>query len=111
MVSGLNEMLYPIAVIGITAIVTWGLRAFPFLLFSDKTLPGVIKYLGYVLPPAIMTILVIYCLRNTEFGQFPFGIPELFSCILVVGIHLFRRNMYLSIVAGTLCYMLLIRIL
>jgi branched-subunit amino acid transport protein AzlD len=103
--------MYPIAVIGVIAVVTWALRAFPFLLFGNRPLPKVIRYLGKALPPAIMTVLVIYCLRDTSFSQSPFGIPELAACALVVILQVVRKNMYLSIIAGTVCYMILIRVM
>ena len=64
----MSNAVYPIAVIGVVAIVTWGLRAFPFLLFGKRQLPRMLLYLGKALPPAIMTVLVIYCLRGTSFG-------------------------------------------
>lgn len=107
----MNNIIYPMAVIGVTAIVTWFLRAFPFLLFGSRPLPKTVQYLGKALPPAIMTILVIYCLRNTTFSQSPYGIPELVACALVVVLQIVRKNMYLSIIAGTICYMVLMRIL
>ncbi len=107
----MNDIIYPIAVIGVIALVTWFLRAFPFLLFGNRSLPKTIQYLGKVLPPAIMTVLVIYCLRNTTFNQAPYGIPELVACALVVVLQIVRKNMYLSIVAGTICYMVLMRVL
>ena len=107
----MNNTMYPIAVIGVIAVVTWVLRAFPFLLFGNRPLPKVIRYLGKALPPAIMTILVIYCLRDISFGQSPFGIPELAACMLVVILQVVRKNMYLSIIAGTVCYMILIRVM
>ena len=107
----MNNVIYPIAVIAVVAIVTWFLRAFPFLLFGNRPLPQIIQYLGKALPPAIMTVLVIYCLRNTTFSQSPYGIPELVACVLVVVLQIVRKNMYLSIIAGTICYMVLMRIL
>ena len=107
----MNNMIYPMAVIGVIALVTWFLRAFPFLLFGNRPLPKTIQYLGKVLPPAIMTVLVIYCLRNTTFNQAPYGIPELVASALVVVLQIVRKNMYLSIIAGTICYMVLMRIL
>ena len=107
----MNNVIYPIAVIGVVAIVTWFLRAFPFLLFGSRPLPKIVQYLGKALPPAIMTVLVIYCLRNTAFSQSPYGIPELVACALVVVLQIVRKNMYLSIIAGTICYMVLMRIL
>ena len=107
----MNNTIYPLAVIGVIAVVTWALRAFPFLLFGNRPLPKVIRYLGKALPPAIMTVLVIYCLRDTSFSQSPFGIPELAACALVVILQAVRKNMYLSIIAGTVCYMVLIRVI
>lgn len=107
----MNNTMYPIAVIGVIAVVTWALRAFPFLLFGNRPLPKVIRYLGKALPPAIMTVLVIYCLRDISFSQPPFGIPELAACALVVILQAVRKNMYLSIIAGTVCYMILIRVM
>ena len=105
------ETLYPIAAIAVVALVTWGLRAAPFLLFGSRPLPRTMRYLSRVLPPAIMTVLVIYCLRNTALDQFPFGIPELAACALVAILQIFKKNMYLSIIAGTVCYMVLIRVM
>ena len=105
----MNTAVYPFAVIGIVALVTWVLRALPFLLFGKKPLPKTMQYLGHVLPPAIMTVLVFYCLRNTSFTSSPYGIPEILSCLVVALLHIRRRNMYLSIIAGTICYMFLIR--
>ena len=105
------ETLYPAAAIAVVALVTWGLRAAPFILFGSRPLPGTMRYLGKVLPPANMTVLVIYCLRNTAFDRFPFGIPELAACALVAFLQIIKKNMYLSIIAGTVCYMVLIRVL
>ncbi|MBE6014221.1 MAG: branched-chain amino acid transporter AzlD [Lachnospiraceae bacterium] len=107
----MNNTLYLIAVIAVIAIVTWALRAFPFLLFGNRPLPKTIQYLGRVLPPAIMTVLVIYCLRSTNIVEFPYGIPELVACALIVILQIIRKNMYLSIIAGTACYMILIRVI
>ena len=106
----MNEALYPMAVIAVVAIVTWMLRAFPFMLFGNRPLPMAILYLGKVLPPAIMTVLVIYCLRDVAFSQLPYGVPEIVACAAVAALQIIRRNMYLSIIAGTICYMILIRI-
>ncbi len=105
-----NSAFYPIAVIVITALVTWVLQAFPFLVFGNRPLPEMVHYLGKVLPPAIMTVLVIYCLRETSFAQYPFGIPEIIAGLLVIVLQWIRGNMYLSIVTGTVCYMILIHL-
>ena len=105
------EAIYPLAAIGVVAAVTWALRAFPFLLFGGRPLPAAVRYLGMALPPAIMTVLVVYCLRDTVFVRAPWGVPEAAACALTGILQAARKNMYLSIIAGTACYMLLIRVM
>ena len=104
-----TSTVYMIATIAIVALVTWGLRAFPFLVFGNREPPQLVKYLGYVLPPAIMVILVFYCIRNIRFGEYPYGLAEILSILLVILAHLKKKNMYVSVMVGTICYMLLIR--
>ena len=103
--------VYTIAAVLIVAFTTWLTRALPFLAFRNRELPAVVRYLGSVLPPAIMVILVVYCLRNVHVNMSPHGIPEFSASLLVVLLQVWRKNMYLSIVAGTVCYMLLIRVM
>ena len=107
----MNSSVYPVLVIAVVALVTWGLRAFPFLLFGSRPLPRTMQYLGQALPPAIMTVLVVYCLRGISFQSSPFGVPELAASALVLILQIIRKNMYLSIIAGTVCYMILIRVI
>ena len=104
------EALYPVAAIAVAALVTWALRALPFVLFGNRPLPAAMRYLGRALPPAIMTVLVIYCLRNISFDSLHFGIPELSASALVLILQIVRKNMHLSIIAGTVCYMVLLRL-
>lgn len=94
----------------VMALVTFGLRALPFLVFgSGKKAHPAVTYLGKVLPYAIIGMLVVYCLKNTTFLQTPYGIPELIASALVVGLHVWKRNTLLSVGAGTVCYMLLVQ--
>jgi len=97
-------------IILVISAVTFGLRAAPFLLFSGSgRIPKVIVYLGNVLPPAVMGMLIIYCLKNISLVQNPYGIPELIAVTAVVGLHLWRRNNLLSIIGGTVMYMFLVQ--
>ncbi|MBR0512825.1 MAG: AzlD domain-containing protein [Clostridia bacterium] len=64
-------------------------------------------YLGKVLPAAIIGMLVVYCLKDTEMLSASFGAPELIAGLLVVGLHAWKRNLLLSILAGTIAYMFL----
>lgn len=98
------------ALVIIMALVTFLLRALPFMIFGGKRkTPTFITYLANVLPYAIMGMLVVYCLRNIELLAAPHGLPEIIACAVVVGLHLWKKNTLLSIAAGTIVYMLLVQ--
>ena len=105
----MTENLHAAALIAVMSLVTVGLRALPFWIFSGRRqVPRVILYLGEVLPSAAMGMLVIYCLRDLNFTAAPYGLPELLACGVVVLVQWLKRNTILSILAGTACYMLLL---
>ena len=86
------------------------IRLLPFLIFNGKReTPPYIIYLGKVLPYAIMGMLVIYCLRGISFTAAANFLPELIACAVVVLAHVWKRNTLLSIISGTVCYMLLVQ--
>lgn len=86
-------------------------RWVPFLFFSGKKeVPAYIRYLGNVLPVAVFGMLIVYCLKNVSFLHGSHGIPELTGIAVTVLLHLWKKNMFLSIFAGTSCYMILLRI-
>lgn len=95
--------------IAVMSAVTVLLRALPFLVFRKKV-PACVSYLGRVLPPAIIGMLVIYCLKDTAVTAAPFGAPELIAGALVVVLQAWKRNSLLSILSGTAVYMLLIQL-
>ena len=88
----------------IAGAVTLFLRFIPFIAFRKKT-PGFILYLGRVLSYSVMAMLVVYCLRNTG----AYFLPEVLSCLLVIVLHVWKRNTLLSIIAGTALYMFMIQ--
>ena len=97
--------------IAVIAAVTILLRFIPFLVFGGKRkTPEIITYLGKVLPCAIMGMLVVFCLKGVSPTVYPYGLPELIACVLVVALHVWKRNTLLSIVGGTACYMILIQL-
>jgi branched-subunit amino acid transport protein AzlD len=86
-------------------------RFLPFFIFSPKKpTPRYIQYLGKALPSAIFGMLIIYCLKNVSFISGSHGLPEIISIIFVVLLHLWRRQMLISIAGGTICYMLLVQL-
>lgn len=106
----MNDPLHSILIIAVMAVVTALLRWLPFFIFSGKrsTSPFV-AYLGAYLPYAMMGMLLIYCFKGVSFSAAPFGAPELLAGLVVVGLHIWKRNSLLSIGLGTVCYMLLIQ--
>ena len=86
-------------------------RFLPFLLFpAGRPTPHYIQYLGKVLPAAVFGRLVVYCLKNVNVFSGSYGIPEFISIGVVIALHLWKRQMLLSIVGGTVCYMLLVQL-
>ena len=103
--------LQQIATVLILAAATVLMRFLPFIVFSSKRpVPRVVSYLGKVLPPAIFSMLVVFCLRNTPIAASPHGIPEAAAMLVTAGVHLWKRQTLLSILAGTACYMLLLQL-
>jgi len=94
----------------IMAAATFLTRSLPFLVFSSSDRPPkYVTYLGNVLPCATIAMLIIYCLKDTAFFIWPYGIPELISIAVVALIQLRTRNMLISIAVGLVLYMVLIR--
>ena len=89
---------------------TMALRFLPFLVFGKDT-PKYISYLGKVLPQAIIALLVVYCLKDVSIITHPFGIPELIAGVSVVIMQAWKRNAVISILLGTVIYMVIIRIM
>ena len=103
-------MSHAALIIVVAGAVTLLLRFLPFLIFNGKReTPPYIIYLGKLLPYAIMGMLVIYCLRGISFTAAANFLPELIACAVVVLAHVWKRNTLLSIISGTVCYMLLVQ--
>ena len=106
----MSDAFYSILIIGVVALVTALVRFLPFFVFNGRRpVPGVIRYLGSVLPYSVMAMLVVYCLKDTSFVNFSGWLPSMLSVFAVVILHIWKRNTLLSIIGGTACYMLLIR--
>lgn len=104
-------MLHSIEIIAVAAIVTFIIRVIPFVAFGGKReVPVTVTYLGKVLPPAIMVILVIYCIKGIHLLSGSHGIPELLSIAVVIALHVWKRNTLLSIAVGTSLYMILVQV-
>lgn len=99
-----------IVTITLCVLATMLTRFLPFLIFSsNKPTPKYVRYLGDYLPPAIFGMLVVYCLKNVNILTNSYGLPEAIAIAVTVGLHLWKRQLLLSIAAGTVCYMLLVQ--
>lgn len=84
-------------------------RFLPFLLFPEgKQPPAFVRYLGTVLPAAVMGLLVIFCLKDAIFTTWH-GLPEVIAILAVVLLHRWKKNIFLSIAGGTILYMVLVQ--
>ena len=86
-------------------------RWLPFLLFPEKKQPPAwVTDLGKLLPPAMMGLLVVYCLKGVSWTAAPHGAPELIAVAVTAALHWWRGNVLLSIAGGTAVYMLLVQL-
>lgn len=108
----MSPMTFPqqLITIALCILATQCTRFLPFLVFSGKReTPPFVKYLGKALPSAIFGMLVIYCLRSVDVTAH-FALPEIIAIAITALLHLWRRNMLLSIAGGTAAYMLLVQL-
>ena len=102
-----TQQIITVAVVVFATLLT---RYLPFVVFpAGKPTPKYISYLGTVLPSAVFGLLVVYCLKDVSILAGSHGLPELIAIAVVVAIHLWKRQMLLSIAGGTVCYMLLVQ--
>ena len=102
--------IHAVLLIAVVSAVTMLLRFLPLWIFGNgQKTPVLIQYLGKVLPYAIMGMLVIFCLKGVSLVSAPYGLPELIACGIVVGLHIWKRNTAISIVGGTVVYMVLVQ--
>lgn len=111
----MNETSTPILIavisIFISGMIIFLERAFPFLLFSKKEPPALIRFIEKFIPPMVITALLVYCLKDLSFtGTWDF-IPSLCGLAATVALHIWKRNSLVSIFSGTIIYMILIKII
>ncbi|MDY5220350.1 MAG: branched-chain amino acid transporter permease [Eubacteriales bacterium] len=102
--------VHALITIALCAVATMLTRFLPFLLFpAGKPTPKFVRYLGHALPPAVFSMLVVYCLKNVQITAGSHGLPELIAISVVAALHLWKKQTLLSIAGGTLVYMLLVQ--
>lgn len=106
----MNNVLHSAGIVAVASLVTMLIRFLPFILFPEnREVPPILTYLSKVLPPAVMGMLVVYCFKNVSFISAPFGLPELIASAVVAGLYIWKKNILISIGAGTVLYMVLVQ--
>jgi len=99
---------YALIVIVVMTVVTVALRALPFVGARSLQRFPQVERLGRFLPPAIMTLLLVHTLvgsadANPQSGPW----AELLSAAVVIVLQLWLRQTLLSILIGTVLYVVL----
>lgn len=102
---------HTLLLIGVIAFVTLILRAAPFILFRSGHTPAIVTYLGRVMPPAVIGMLVVYCFSSIDFTDWRAFTPALVAALIVILLHVWKRNSLISIGVGTVAYMLMIQLI
>lgn len=96
----------------IIAAATLIIRFLPFIIIRKSIAERrYIKFLGDMMPYSMITLLVIYCLKDINLIKYPYGIPESISIAIIIVLHILKRNVLISIGAGTIIYMFLVQII
>ncbi|MPV37394.1 branched-chain amino acid transporter permease [Georgenia subflava] len=96
------QILLTLLVIGA---VTYALRLAPFVALRKVRDSELVDHLSRTMPLGVMAILVVYTLSTVDLTAAPHGLPEIAGVAVTAGLHLWRRNAMLSIIAGTATYM------
>lgn len=97
-------------IILVMGLMTLATRIIPVLIFGrGEKVPDYILYLGKVVPYTAMGLLIVYCLKDVPVLEAPHALPEIISLAVVTITYLWKRNSILSVVIGTLLYMVLVQ--
>ena len=107
-----SDIVYIVIAITVSAVITFGLRALPFIIFrGERKVPGIIERLGRSLPSTVMAVLIIYCVRDMADDVVRAGIPYIVGILAVAVSYKIKHNTLISILLGTVTYMLMINII
>ena len=107
----MSEQMHAIIIIFVMGLVTIATRLIPVFVFGrgDKKVPDYILYLGKVVPYTAMGLLIVYCLKDVSFTGASHGLPEIIALAIVVASYLLKKNTILSVVIGTVAYMVMVQ--
>jgi len=95
-----------LSIVFLTTIIT---RFLPFWMFRNDNIPNVLIALGKTLPPALIGMLIVYCLKDTDIHTIPFGLNEVFGVIIAALLYLLSNIGIIAVIGATLSYMFLVQ--
>lgn len=97
---------YVVLAIAAMGVVTFLIRALPFLAARWLINSPVVRRVGVFLPPAIMTLLLIHSVRDLGSQSADHTLPTVVAVLVVLVFQAYKRQPLLSITAGTVLYVL-----
>ena len=98
--------------VAIIALVTALTRFLPFFAFGGgRKTPKIVEKLGGLLPYAIMGMLVVYCLKDIDATSASGVVPPIIASAVVGVSYVIKRNTLISIILGTVCYMVMVQVI
>ncbi len=104
----MNDTEYILTVILVMTIATFATRVTPFVFFRHHGQHPTMRYIAKYTPPMIMSILVVYVLKDVDLTA-DTGLYTVAAALLTVAVHLWKSNSLLSIFSGTFLYMFLLQ--
>ncbi|MDO5684871.1 MAG: AzlD domain-containing protein [Bifidobacterium sp.] len=101
------DLTHTLLVIGVMGVVTVILRIVPFIFIRSLSSSEFVGVLGRMMPIGVTVVLVVYTALSEAQGAHGWK-PVLVASALTVALHLWRRTAWLSILAGTASYVVLI---
>lgn len=102
---------YFLTAVAVSAVITFGLRALPFLAFSGgRKMPASLERLGQALPSAIMAVLIVYCMKDIPSDGISAAVPKLLAAAVVFITYKWKHQTFISILLGTISYMVLLHL-
>ena len=102
---------YFLTAVAVSAVITFGLRALPFLAFSGgRKMPASLERLGQALPSAIMAVLIVYCMKDIPSDGISAAVPKLLAAVVVFITYKWKHQTFISILLGTISSMVLLHL-
>lgn len=106
----MSENLHAMLIILVMGLVTLLTRILPVIIFGrGEKVPDYVMYLGRVVPYTAMGLLIVYCLKDVSILEGSHGLPEAIALAVVSLTYLWKRNTIMSVVVGTVLYMVLVQ--